>query len=95
MNNTALSARVRSTKKTHMVFVNRQHEKFNYEKSGQAKCRDCYYKVLMYILGNSKVARGINLHYQKFCHRQKSMEEIPVQMEEKKSAENSVNGNKK
>ena len=93
MNNTALSASVQlaqmqSIKTTHMVFRNKQHENFNYEKSKQAKRRDCYYKVLMCIPGISEVTKGINLHYQKFCHRQKSMEE-------KNSAENSVNGNKK
>ena len=83
MNNTALSASVQlaqmqSIKTTHMVFRNRQHENFNYEKSEQAKRWDCYYKVLMYILGISEVTRRINLHYQKFCHRQKSMEEKTV-----------------
>ncbi len=72
MNNTALRAEAQSARGhkesvpyenhpydgTHMVFANEEHEKFYYEKLGQAGCQDCYHKALIYILGISKDTRN-------------------------------------
>lgn len=43
---------------THMVFANKQHKKFYYEKLEQARYQDCYHKALIYILGISENTRN-------------------------------------
>ena len=72
MNNTALRAEAQSARGhkefvaygshsydgTHIVFANEEHEKFYYEKLGQARYQDCYHKALIYILGISKDIRN-------------------------------------
>jgi len=72
MNNTALRAEAQSARGhkefatygdhpyngTYMVFANEEHEKFYYEKLGQAGYQDCYHKALIYILGISKDTRN-------------------------------------
>ena len=54
MNGTALRAGAQSADNTHMVFTDREHEKFYYEKLEQARYQDCYHKALIYVLGISK-----------------------------------------
>ncbi len=34
-----------------MIFINKKHEKFYYEKLQQMRYQDCYHKALVYILG--------------------------------------------
>jgi len=64
MNSTALRAGAQSADNTHMVFANEEHEKFYYEKLGQAEDNltvgqvDCYHKALIYILGISEDTRN-------------------------------------
>ena len=58
MNNTVLRAEAQSANNTHMVFANEEHEKFYYEKLGQARYQDCYHKALIYILGISEDTRN-------------------------------------
>ena len=58
MTNTALRAEAQSANKTHMVFANKEHEKFYYEKLGQARCQDFYHKALVYILSISVDTRN-------------------------------------
>ncbi|MBD5531591.1 MAG: hypothetical protein HDQ98_05215 [Lachnospiraceae bacterium] len=88
MNNTALSASVQLSKQ-HTWFLETGNMKILIMRNqNRQSVGTVIYKVLMYISGILEIARGISPHYQKFCHRQKSMEE-------KDSAENSVNGNKK
>ena len=58
MNNTALRAEARSTNNTHTAFANKEHEKFYYEKLQQERYKNCYHKVLIYILGISEDARN-------------------------------------
>ena len=58
MNNTAVRAEAQSADNTHMVFYNSEHEKFYYEKLGQARYQDCYHKALIYILGISEDTRS-------------------------------------
>lgn len=43
---------------THMVFADEEHEKFYYEKLGQARYQDCCHKALIYILGISEDTRN-------------------------------------
>ena len=43
---------------THMVFANKEHEKFYYEKLKQARYQDCYHKALIYVLGISEDTRN-------------------------------------
>ena len=57
MNNTALRAEVQSTDNTHMVFADREHEEFYYEKLAQARYQDCYHQALIYVLGISRDTR--------------------------------------
>ncbi len=40
-----------------MVFYNEEHEKFYYEKLGQARCQDECHKALIYVLGISRDTR--------------------------------------
>lgn len=58
MNNTALRAEAQSANNTHMVFYNKKHENFYFEKLEQARCQDCYHKALIYILGISEDTRN-------------------------------------
>ena len=58
MNNTALRAGGQSANNKHMVFANKEHEKFYYEKLKQARYQDCYRKALIYILGISEDTRN-------------------------------------
>ena len=58
MANTALRAAAQGANKTHMVFADEEHEKFYYEKLGQARYQDCYHKALIYILGISEDTRN-------------------------------------
>ncbi len=57
MNNTALRAEAQSANNTHMVFANDEHEKFYFEKLGQARRQDCYHQALIYVLGISRDTR--------------------------------------
>lgn len=62
MTNTALRAtaqyaQVQSTENSHMVFADREHEKFYYEKLEQARYQDCYHQALIYTLGISRDTR--------------------------------------
>ena len=57
MNNTALRAEAQSANNTHMVFADKEHEEFYYEKLKQARYQDCYHKALIYILGISQDTR--------------------------------------
>ncbi len=57
MNNTALRAEAQSANSTHMVFADKEHEEFYYEKLKQARYQDCYHKALIYILGISQDTR--------------------------------------
>lgn len=55
---TGAKRRPQSADNTHMVFANEEHEKFYYEKLGQARYQDCYHKALIYILGISEDTRN-------------------------------------
>lgn len=55
--NTALRAEVQSTNNKHMVFADKEHEKFYFEKLGQARYQDCYHQSLIYVLGISRDTR--------------------------------------
>ncbi len=58
MANTALRAEAQGAGRTHMVFKDKEHEKFYCEKLGQAGHQDCYHKALLYILGISGDTRS-------------------------------------
>jgi len=58
MTDTALRAGAQSASNTHMIFANEEHEKFYYEKPGQAGYQDCYHKALIYIPGISDDTRN-------------------------------------
>ncbi|MDE6433418.1 MAG: hypothetical protein K2L07_04245 [Lachnospiraceae bacterium] len=51
MNNTALRAEAQSANNTHMVFADKEHERFYYEKLAQARSQDCFHQALFYVLG--------------------------------------------
>lgn len=170
MSNTALRAEAPSASNTHMVFKDKKHENFYFEKLKQARYQDCYHKALIYILGISEDTRnhfsqiydiksgcvkpeclhegwqtsgsvrvvrlafnlytdgtpsvenykrkdeqiaecreysvsdifccgyalyfwqGIRLRYPEYCQKQRSLDEILAELEERKSAESSVDG---
>lgn len=58
MNNITLRAGAQSVNNIYMVFANKEHEKFYYEKLEQVRYQDCYHKVLIYILGISEDTRN-------------------------------------
>lgn len=43
---------------TQMIFADKEHERFYYEKLEQARYQDCYHKALIYILGISEDTRN-------------------------------------
>ena len=57
MTDTALRAGAQSANNTHMVFADKEHENFYFEKLGQARYQDCYHQALIYVLGISRDTR--------------------------------------
>ncbi len=54
---TGAKRRPQSANTTQIVFADKEHEKFYYEKLGQARYQDCYHQALIYVLGISRDTR--------------------------------------